>query len=261
MDLNLKDKKVIVTAGAQGIGLAITAAFVEAGAQVHICDVSDAFLDDARQQFKNAPVSYSRTDVTDEKQVDAMFAELSGKWNGRLDVLVNNAGIAGPTLPVEDVDLPAWDQTIAVNLTGPFLCARRAVPMLKNNGGGSIVNISSVAGRLGFALRTPYSASKYGVIGLTESWAIELGPDNIRVNAVLPGVVAGARQERVIAAKAEAFGIDHEEMRARVLSKVSMRKMVTAEDIANQIIFICSPAGASISGRSLSVCGNVETLG
>ena len=261
MDLNLKNQKVIVTAGAQGIGLAITAAFVEAGAQVHICDVSDEFLDGARKQFANAPVSYSRTDVTDEKQVDAMFSELSNKWGGQLDVLVNNAGIAGPTLPVEEVDLPAWDQTIAVNLTGPFLCARRAVPMLKKNRGGSIVNISSVAGRLGFALRTPYSASKYGVIGLTESWAIELGPSNIRVNAVLPGVVAGARQERVIAAKAAAFGIGHEEMRERALSKVSMRKMVTAEDIANQIIFICSPAGASISGRSLSVCGNVETLG
>jgi len=260
MDLNLKDKKVIVTAGAQGIGLAITAAFVEAGAQVHICDVSEDFLASAREQFRHAPVTLSRTDITNESQVDAMFADLARRWEGQLDVLVNNAGIAGPTLPVEDVDLAGWDQTIAVNLTGPFLCTRRAVPMLKKNGGGSIVNISSVAGRLGFALRTPYSASKYGVIGLTETWAIELGPDNIRVNAVLPGVVEGARQERIVAAKAAAYGIDHEEMRARLLSKVSLRKMVTAEDIANQIIFICSPAGASISGRSLSVCGNVEVL-
>lgn len=260
MDLNLKDKKVIVTAGAQGIGLAITAAFIEAGAQVHICDVSDDFLATARQQFAKAPVSYSRTDVTNAAEVDAMFADLAARWGGKLDVLVNNAGIAGPTAAVEDVDLPDWDQTIAVNLTGPFLCTRRAVPLLKHNGGGSIVNISSVAGRLGFALRTPYSASKYGIIGLTESWAIELGPSNIRVNAVLPGVVAGARQERVIAAKAASYGIGQEEMRERVLSKVSMRQMVTAEDIANQIIFICAPAGAAISGRSLSVCGNVETL-
>lgn len=260
MDLNLKDQKVIVTAGAQGIGLAITAAFVEAGAHVHICDVSEDFLASARSQFAGAPVSYSLTDVTSESQVDAMFADLSQRWGGVVDVLVNNAGIAGPTLPVEDVELSGWDQTIAVNLTGPFLCTRRSVPMLKKNGGGSIVNISSVAGRLGFALRTPYSASKYGVIGLTETWAIELGPSNIRVNAVLPGVVEGARQERIVAAKAEAYGIDHEEMRQRLLSKVSLRKMVTAQDIANQIIFICSPAGASISGRSLSVCGNVEVL-
>ncbi|WP_343722884.1 SDR family oxidoreductase, partial [Herbaspirillum seropedicae] len=196
-----------------------------------------------------------------EREVDAMFADLAQRWSGRLDGLVNNAGIAGPTLPVEEVALSDWDQTLAVNLTGPFLCTRRAVPLLKKNGGGAIVNISSVAGRLGFALRTPYSASKYGVIGLTETWAIELGPSHIRVNAVLPGIVEGARQERIVAAKATAYGIGHEEMRQRLLSRVSLRKMVTAEDIANQVIFLCSPAGASISGQSLSVCGNVEVLG
>jgi NAD(P)-dependent dehydrogenase (short-subunit alcohol dehydrogenase family) len=123
------------------------------------------------------------------------------------------------------------------------------------------VNLSSIAGRLGFPLRTPYSASKFGVIGLTETWAMELGPSNIRVNAILPGIVAGARQERVIAAKAASYGIGHEEMQQRLLANVSLRKMVTAQDIANQILFICSPAGAAISGQSLSVCGNVEHLG
>ena len=171
------------------------------------------------------------------------------------------AGIAGPTAQVEDTDLAEWSQTIAVNLTGPFLCTRRAVPLLKAAGGGSIVNLSSIAGRLGFPLRTPYSASKYGVIGLTETWAMELGPFKIRVNAILPGIVAGDRQERVIAAKAASYGIAHEAMRQRLLDKVSLRQMVTAQDIANQIIFICSPAGAAISGQSLSVCGNVEHLG
>jgi len=260
MNTSLKDQRVVVTAGAQGIGLAITASFVEAGAHVHICDVSDDFLNNARKQFTNAPVSYSKTDVADEAQVDAMFATLTQRW-GTLDVLVNNAGIAGPTAKVEETELAAWDQTIAVNLTGPFLCTRRAVPLLKKAGGGSIVNISSAAGRLGFPLRTPYSASKFGVIGLTESWAMELGPANIRVNAILPGIVAGERQERVIAAKAASYNIGHEEMRERLLSKVSMRKMVTAQDIANQIIYLCSPAGSAISGQSLSVCGNVEHLG
>jgi NAD(P)-dependent dehydrogenase (short-subunit alcohol dehydrogenase family) len=260
MNTSLKDQRVVVTAGAQGIGLAITASFVDAGAHVHICDVSDDFLNSARKQFADAPVSYSKTDVANEAQVDAMFAELAQRW-GTLDVLVNNAGIAGPTAKVEETELSAWDQTIAVNLTGPFLCTRRAVPLLKKAGGGSIVNISSAAGRLGFPLRTPYSASKFGVIGLTESWAMELGPSNIRVNAILPGIVAGERQERVIAAKAASYNIGHEEMRERLLSKVSMRKMVTAQDIANQIIYICSPAGSAISGQSLSVCGNVEHLG
>ncbi len=258
MDIGLNGKRVVVTAGAQGIGLAITEAFVAAGAQVHICDVNDDFLASAKVSFPG--VSQSRTDVSNEAQVDAMFAELSARWGG-LDVLVNNAGIAGPTAKVEDTELGDWEQTIAVNLTGPFLCTRRAVPLLKAAGGGSIVNLSSAAGRLGFPLRTPYSASKFGVIGLTESWAMELGPSKIRVNAILPGIVAGERQERVIAAKAASYGIDHEEMRQRLLSKVSLRSMVTAQDIANQIIFICSPAGAAISGQSLSVCGNVEHLG
>jgi NAD(P)-dependent dehydrogenase (short-subunit alcohol dehydrogenase family) len=258
MDLDLNGKRVVVTAGAQGIGLAIAEAFVAAGAQVHICDVNDDFLASAKQKLPQ--VSQSRTDVSSESQVDAMFAELAARWGG-LDVLVNNAGIAGPTDKVEDTDLAAWDQTIAVNLTGPFLCTRRAAPLLKAAGGGSIVNLSSTAGRLGFPLRTPYSASKFGVIGLTETWAMELGPSNIRVNAILPGIVAGERQERVIAAKAASYGIGHEAMRQRLLAKVSLRSMVTAQDIANQIIFICSPAGAAISGQSLSVCGNVEHLG
>lgn len=258
MDTDLSGKRVLVTAGAQGIGLAITEAFLAAGAQVHICDVDDGFLADALQRFPQ--LSHSRTDVSDATQVDAMFAGIAARWGG-LDVLVNNAGIAGPTAAVEDTALADWEQTIAVNLTGPFLCTRRAVPLLKAAGGGSIVNLSSAAGRLGFPLRTPYSASKFGVIGLTESWAMELGPSHIRVNAILPGIVAGARQERVIAAKAASYGIEHEAMRERLLSKVSLRSMVTAQDIAHQIIFICSPAGASISGQSLSVCGNVEHLG
>jgi len=258
MDIGMNGKRVVVTAGAQGIGLAITEAFVAAGAQVHICDINDDFLAAAKAKFP--AVSQSRTDVADEAQVDAMFAELSTRW-GALDVLVNNAGIAGPTAKVEDIDLTEWSQTIAVNLTGPFLCTRRAVPLLKAAGGGSIVNLSSIAGRLGFPLRTPYSASKYGVIGLTETWAMELGPSKIRVNAILPGIVAGDRQERVIAAKAASWGLEHEAMRQRLLDKVSMRQMVTAQDIANQIIFICSPAGAAISGQSLSVCGNVEHIG
>ncbi len=258
MDTGLNGKRVVVTAGAQGIGLAITEAFLAAGASVHICDVNDDFLADAKKKFPQ--VSQSHTDVSKEDQVDAMFAELSTRW-GALDVLVNNAGIAGPTAAVEDTALVDWEQTMAVNLTGPFLCTRRAVPLLKAAGGGSIVNLSSIAGRLGFPLRTPYSASKFGVIGLTQTWAMELGPSRIRVNAILPGIVAGDRQERVIAAKAASYGIGHEDMRQRLLSKVSLRSMVTAQDIAHQIIFICSPAGAVISGQSLSVCGNVEHLG
>lgn len=258
MDTGMKNKRVLVTAGAQGIGRAIAEVFLAAGAEVHLCDVNDAFLASAREAMPGA--TQSKVDVADEAQVDAMFAELGTRW-GSLDVLVNNAGIAGPTAALAETSLADWNQTIAVNLTGAFLCARRAVPLLQAAGGGSIVNLSSAAGRLGFPLRTPYSASKFGIIGLTETWAMELGPSGIRVNAILPGIVAGERQERVIAAKAASYGIDHEAMRQRLLSTVSLRRMVSAQDIAHQILFICSPAGAAISGQSLSVDGNVEHLG
>jgi len=258
MNTSMKDQRVLVTAGAQGIGQAITQAFVDAGATVHICDVNPGFLQAAATRWPE--VSQSRCDVADAAQVAAMFDDLRQRW-GTLDALVNNAGIAGPTAALEDTALADWNQTIAVNLTGHFLCARAAMPLLKAAGGGSIVNLASAAARLGFPLRTPYSASKFGVIGLTETWAMELGPANIRVNAILPGIVSGERQERVIAAKAASYGIEHEAMRERLLAKVSLRRMVSPEDIAQQVLFICSPAGASISGQSLSVCGNVEHLG
>lgn len=258
MDISMKDKRVVVTAGAQGIGLAIAETFVNAGARVHVCDVNAPALDQARKALPG--IDASLTDVSDEAQVADMFASIERRWGG-LDVLVNNAGVAGPTAPVEETQLADWNRTIAVNLTGMFLCTRSAVPMLKKAGGGSIVNLSSAAGRLGFPLRTPYSASKFGVIGLTETWAMELGPAKIRVNAILPGAVSGDRIERVIAAKAQAYGVDHEAMREQLLSKISLRTMVSPYDIANQILFICSPAGHNISGQSLSVCGNVEQLG
>jgi NAD(P)-dependent dehydrogenase (short-subunit alcohol dehydrogenase family) len=260
--MQLNGKVAVVTGGARGIGKSIASAFAERGATLALLDLNQGDLDATCAEFaaQGVKVSGHALNVAKEDEViralDAVVAA-----HGRLDVLVNNAGIAGPTARVEDTELAGWEQTIAVNLTGPFLCTRRAVPLLKAAGGGSIVNLSSAAGRLGFPLRTPYSASKFGVIGLTQSWAMELGPSKIRVNAILPGIVAGERQERVIAAKAQAYGIGHEEMRERLLSKVSLRAMVTAQDIANQIIFICSPAGASISGQSLSVCGNVEHLG
>jgi NAD(P)-dependent dehydrogenase (short-subunit alcohol dehydrogenase family) len=258
MNLSMQGRHVVITAGAQGIGLATATLMRQAGAEVHICDVDDAALEQARTRLPGIHVSH--TDVADEAQVAAMFAQIAQRW-GKLDALVNNAGVSGPTAPLAEVALQDWQRTLDVNLTGVFLCARAALPLLHKNGGGSIVNLSSVAGRLGFSLRTPYSATKFGVIGLTETWAMELGPDNIRVNAVLPGIVAGDRVDRIISAKAQAAGVGLEEMRARMVSQVSLRKMVSADDIAQQILFLCSDAGASISGQSISVCGNVERLG
>jgi NAD(P)-dependent dehydrogenase (short-subunit alcohol dehydrogenase family) len=257
LNFQLTGQRAVVTAGAQGIGLAITEALLQQGAEVHLCDVDRAALDKTKAQYPQVHISH--TDVGNEAQVLAMFSEIQARW-GQLDILVNNAGIAGPTAAIEDTVLQEWQQTLDVNLTGAFLCTRSAVPLIKKAKGGSIVNISSAAGRHGFPLRSPYSATKFGVIGLTQTWAMELGPSGIRVNAILPGIVEGPRQDRVLGAKAQAFGISLEAMRQRALERVSLRRMVTAQDIAAQIVFICSPAGANISGQSLSVDGNVETL-
>ena len=175
---------------------------------------------------------------------------------GGLDVLVNTAGIAGPTAKVEEISTDDWDKTIAVDLNSMFYCTRLAVPLLKSAGGGSIINLSSVAGRLGFPLRTPYSAAKWGVVGFTKSLAIELGPSNIRVNAIQPGVVEGERIDRVISARAEARGIDKEESKKQYTAPISLGRMINPQDIANMALFLATPAGASISGQALSVCGD-----
>jgi len=258
MTESLKGARVLVTAGAQGIGLAIARRFLDLGADVHICDVDEAALKAAQERLP--ALSASLTDVSDESHVLAMFEALGARW-GALDVLVNNAGVSGPTSRLEDTTLDAWRNTLDVNLTGTFLCARSAVPLLRAAGGGAIVNISSVAGRLGFSLRSPYSASKFGLAGLTQTWAMELGPSNIRVNSVLPGVVSGDRVERIIAARAEAGGVSNDAMREQLVEKVSLRRMTRPEDVANQVVFLCSEQGAMISGQSISVCGNVEHLG
>lgn len=249
--------RVLVTAGAAGIGRAIVAAFVGAGWKVHLCDVDTTALDRVRTELP--AVTTSRCDVSDDAQVDAMFEDVRRELGG-LDALINNAGIAGPTGAVEEIDPAAWRRCIDIDLTGQFLCARRAVPMLKAAGEGSIVNMSSAAGRHGYAFRTPYAAAKWGVIGFTQSLAKELGPHGIRVNAILPGIVQGPRIEGVIRARAEQLGLGYAEMEKQYLEKVSLRRMVTAEDVAAMVLFVCSPAGRNISGQSLGVCGNVETL-
>jgi NAD(P)-dependent dehydrogenase (short-subunit alcohol dehydrogenase family) len=249
--------RVLVTAGAAGIGRAIVEAMLEAGARVHLCDVDEAALAECRAALPQ--VGASCADVADEAQVDAMFNTVRTTLGG-LDVLVNNAGIAGPTGNVEDIDPAEWRRCLEVDLTGMFLCARRAVPLLKAAGGGAIVNMSSAAGRIGYAYRTPYAAAKWGVIGFTQSLARELGTHRIRVNAVLPGIVAGPRIDRVIEARARQTGMSFAEMEQTYLANTSMRTKVTPHDVAAAVVYLCSPLGARVSGQSLGVCGNVETL-
>ena len=249
--------RVLVTAGASGIGRAIADLLVARGARVHICDVSDDFLAEFRGAHPRSSVT--KADVASEADVARLFDNVRTSLGG-LDVLVNNAGVAGPTGGVEEIRPEDWRRTIDVCLTGQFLCAHHAVPMLKSAGGGAIVNLSSAAGRFGYAFRTPYSAAKWGVIGFTQSLAKELGPANIRVNAILPGIVEGPRMTGVIVARAKQTNVSYEAMEKTYLDRVSLRRMVTAGDVAATVVYLLSPAGRNISGQSIGVDGNVEAL-
>lgn len=253
----LQGLRVLITAGANGIGLAIASRLIGEGAKVQICDIDDAMLNDFCKQFPQAHAF--NTDVSDETACESLLKE-TVKNLGGLDVLVNNAGIAGPTASIDKISPSEWRRCIDVCLTGQFLCAHFAVPLIRQAGGGAIINMSSAAGKHGYAFRTPYSAAKFGVIGLTESLAKELGPDNIRVNAILPGVVSGPRIEAVIRDRAAQTGVDYAEMKADYLAKVSLGRMVTAEDIAGTVAHLVSSDGYNISGQSIAVDGNVETL-
>ena len=252
-----KGLRVLITGGAAGIGLEIATACHEEGARVHVCDVNEAMLG----PLSALPPEVGRTvvDVSERADVDRLFREVVDDLGG-LDVLVNNAAITGPCGPVETNDPQEWSRTIDVNLIGQFLCIRRAVPMLREAGGGSIVNISSIAGRLGYPTRTAYAASKWAIIGLTQSVAMEVGEANIRVNAILPGIVSGARQALVQSERARALGISEEEMAARYVANVSLKRKIDAREVADMVIYLCSEAGRSISGMSIGVCGNVETM-
>ena len=250
-------QRVLVTAGASGIGFAIASTLTALGARVAVCDVSDEALAQAK---KTLPALVTcKADVSSDTDVDTMFSAVAKELGG-LDALINNAGIAGPTGGVDEISPQDWRRCIDICITGQFLCARLAVPMLKEAGGGSIVNMSSAAGRHGYAFRTPYSSAKFAVVGFTQSLAKELGPSRIRVNAILPGIVEGPRMDKVISDRAKQIGVSHKEMEERYLEKVSLRRMVSPYDVASMVAFLLSDAGVNVSGQSLGVDGNVETL-
>jgi NAD(P)-dependent dehydrogenase (short-subunit alcohol dehydrogenase family) len=257
LDAGLSGRRVLVTAGAAGIGLAIVQRLLRHGARVFVCDVVDATLETFNKAHPQAGAI--KADVSNEADVARMFAAIKAELGG-LDALVNNAGIAGPTGAVEDIDPAEWRRCLDVGLTGQFLCARLAVPMLKAAGGGSIVNMSSAAGRHGYAYRTPYSSAKFGVIGFTQSLAKELGPANIRVNAILPGIIEGPRMESVIRNRAQQLGVSYDAMEKTYLDRISLRRMTSPHDVAAMIAFLISDAGVNISGQPIGVDGNVETL-
>jgi len=248
---------VLVTAGGAGIGRTIAGAFLAEGASVWICDVDPDALAEAGSAHPE--LGTSSTDVADPSQVDAMFEAIERTLGG-LDILVNNAGTAGPTGRVETLDPADWRRCVAVNLDGAFLCVRRAVPLLKAAGGGTVINISSTAGLMGYPLRTPYAAAKWAVIGLTKSLAIELGPYGIRVNALCPGAVEGARMARAIRAEAAVRGVNEEEVRQTYIRTTSLRCFVAPDDVAAMVLFLCSDLGANVSGQAIAVDGHTESL-
>jgi NAD(P)-dependent dehydrogenase (short-subunit alcohol dehydrogenase family) len=247
----------VITGAATGIGRTIARKFLGEGYRVHICDSDPAAVDAFRAAQPGATASVA--DVSRVDQVDAMFDEVRRSY-GRLDVLVNNAGIAGPTAAIEAIEPADWERTIAVDLNGQFYCTRRAVPMLKAAGGGSIINIASNAAFFGFPLRAPYTACKWALIGLTKTLAMELGTHRIRVNAICPGSVQGPRIERVIDRDAAERGRTPDEIRAIYARQSSMRLFVSADDVANLAFFLASAQGATISGQAIGIDGHTESL-
>ena len=250
LTVDLGGYRVAISAGANGIGKVMADSFAACGAQVFVSDVDQRALDSCGYQG-------IRADAGNPAECEA-FVDAAVKHLGGLDVLVNNAGIAGPTATVENVTPEELDATLRIDLASMFHCSRRAIPTLRANGGGAIVNLSSAAGRFGFALRAPYAAAKWGVIGFTKSLSIELGADGIRVNAILPGLVDGPRIRAVIKAKAAAAGISENEQTDRAVATTSLRCFVSQQDIANMALYLASPFGTTISGQTMCVDGDMQ---
>jgi len=249
-------RRIIITAASAGIGREIASRFAGEDAQVHVCDMDGHGLDQLASQHPN--ISTARVDVTDEAAVDDWLHDALADLDG-CDVLVNNAGISGPTGAVEDMTLDAWRQCLAVNLDAQMLTCRRVVPVMKAQRTGCIINMSSTAGLFGCPFRTPYAAAKWAVIGFTKSVAAETGPFNIRCNAICPGSVDGDRMGRVIAAEAAKTGKSQDTVRAEYASGTSMRRFAKASEIADLCQYLASDAAKFISGQAISVDGHTET--
>ena len=251
-------RRVLITAGASGIGECLAKAFDREAARVHICDTNGDAIAEMLASHRGS-ITATIADVSDPEAVDRLFEDVRSELGG-LDVLINNAGVSGPIAPVEEISPEAWRRTIAVNLDGQFLCARKAIPLLKSARAGCIINISSTAGLGGCPNRSPYVASKWAVIGLTKTLAMELGTFGIRVNAICPGSVEGERIRRVMKEDAAALGKSLEEVEANYVAGNSMRILIQPEEIASLVLFLCSESSSHITGQAISIDGHTETL-
>ena len=245
----LTNQVVLVTGAARGLGYEISRALLAAGAQVALMGPNRDTITAAAAELGGIAMPGS---VTSEEDVAAVFAAIRDRF-GRLDILVNNAGIGGPAAPVEAVTRAQWDEVMDINLTGAFLCAKEAVKMMKPVKRGKIINISSMAGRIGYALRSPYGASKWGMIGFSRALAAELGPHNVCVNAILPGAVEGDRIDRVIRDRAAAMGVEESAVRRDYVAAAALKRMVRASDISNMVLHLCGEAGDNITGQAIEI--------
>jgi len=253
-------KNIIISAAADGIGWSIASLSLDKGYNVYLSDINQKKIDKINEHpLINKKLFIDNVDAKNEDSVEKYFYSLKERI-ASIDALINNVGIAGPTGPMESLSISDWKNTIDINLNSHFYFSKYSIPLLKNNKGGSIINISSTAGLFGFPLRTPYVASKWAIIGVTKSLAIELGEFNIRVNAICPGSVLGDRMKRVIEAKAKSTGISEEELQKDYESMVSLKTFVNEEDIANMALFLLSNEAHKISGQVMTVDGNTERM-
>ena len=256
----LEGKVTIVTGGGKGIGRAISLAFAKEGADVVVAATTESALKEAASEIeamgKRSLVVV--TDLADPKQSLIMVDRTLDKF-GRVDVLVNNSGIAGPTVGVADMDLNAWQEVQAVNLTGAMLCAKHVLKksMIPHQS-GTIINISSGSGRRGLLMRSPYSASKFGMIGLTQCLALEVGRYGIRVNCIAPGLVEGERIERVFRERSRVSGVAYEEVVENATGRIALGRMVRPEEVAALAVFLASDQSSGVTGQTINCCGGLS---
>ncbi|MCW0001896.1 SDR family oxidoreductase [Pararhizobium sp. YC-54] len=252
MKISLEGKRVFITGGGAGMGAATAIAMNGIGAKVFTCDVDEKALAELPEG-----ITTFKCDVAKSSELDAIFDEILPEG---LDILVNNAGIAGPTKLIEDITDAEWAQCMSICIDSQFYCTRRAVPVFKKQGHGVIINLISAAGIMGYPTRAPYVAAKWAVTGFTKTMAMELGPNNIRVNGIVPGNVSGDRMERVIHAHAANDGIEPEVVRRMYALGTSMQCYVDPSEIADMICFLSSDYAKHVSGQVVGVDGHTETL-
>ena len=256
----LLNKKIIISAAADGIGWSIAQECMLNGAIVYISDKNNESLDTiSKHDLYEKQLFLDKVNAHDAQEVENYFNKIKNKVDS-VDALINNVGIAGPTGKLDELNINDWKETLDININSHFYYTKFSIPLIKKNNGGSIINLSSTAGLFGFPLRSPYAASKWAVIGMTKSLAVELGEYNIRVNAICPGAVSGDRMERVIEAKAKSLGVKEESIQTDYESMTSLKTFVDKKDVSNMAVFLLSDQAKKISGQVMTVDGNTERM-